>query len=70
MLNRAAHDPVTDLVEMIRFAVTEPVQSAGGSDRDIERIAVAAAYAAWCWGSSGAGLDTIPPGMHLHPESA
>ena len=44
--------PLVALVGMIRHAVSDPVRSAGGSKADVEAIAVAAAYAAWCWGAA------------------
>lgn len=51
------------LVDIIKFAVAESVRSAGGSQRDIDRVAVAAAYAAWCWGSAAA-FETVPQVCH------
>lgn len=52
-------EPLSALVDIIRFAVTESVRSAGGNQHDIDRVAVAAAYAAWCWGSASA-FETVP----------
>jgi hypothetical protein len=52
-------EPLSALVDIIKFAVAESVRSAGGSQRDIDRVAVAAAYAAWCWGSAAA-FETVP----------
>ncbi|WP_395311512.1 hypothetical protein V4U86_12490 [Mycobacterium sp. AMU20-3851] len=51
---------------MIRGAVEDPVRSAGGNDRDVEAIAVAAAYAAWCWGAAPSA-DVEPPGLNRMP---
>ena len=60
---RHAEDPLFALVRMIRGAVEEP---AGGNDHDLEAIAVAAAYAAWCWGSAPTA-DAEPPGLARMP---
>ena len=60
MYRHELNDPMSALVDMIKFAVAKPVHSAGGSDRDVNQVAVAAAYAAWCWGSA-AVFDTVPP---------
>ncbi|AHC27961.1 MULTISPECIES: hypothetical protein [Mycobacteriaceae] len=49
---RSKDEPLVALVGMIRHAVSDPVRSAGGSKADVEAIAVAAAYAAWCWGAA------------------
>ncbi|MCV7433544.1 hypothetical protein [Mycolicibacterium bacteremicum] len=49
---RPKDDPLFALVGMIRHAVADPVRSAGGNKADVEAIAVAAAYAAWCWGAA------------------
>ncbi|MGK2869980.1 MAG: hypothetical protein ACSLFA_25705 [Mycobacterium sp.] len=63
---RHVEEPLFALVRMIRGAVEHPVRSAGGSDGDVEAIAVAAAYAAWCWGS-GPATTAEPPGLSCMP---
>ncbi|GAA2565854.1 hypothetical protein [Mycolicibacterium diernhoferi] len=63
---RHAEEPLFALVRMIRGAVEDPVRSAGGNDRDVEAIAVAAAYAAWCWGAAPSA-DIEPPGLNRMP---
>ncbi|GAS95892.1 putative uncharacterized protein [Mycolicibacterium canariasense] len=55
--------PLSALVDIIKFAVAESVRSAGGNQLDIDRVAVAAAYAAWCWGSASA-FETVPQVCH------
>ncbi|MGW0160992.1 hypothetical protein ACWDUN_16950 [Mycobacterium sp. NPDC003323] len=63
---RPTDEPLFTLVGMIRHAVADPVRSAGGSKSDVEAIAVAAAYAAWCWGSTPAAAAE-PPGLNRMP---
>lgn len=63
---RQTEEPLFALVRMIRGAVEDPVRSAGGDDRDIEAVAVAAAYAAWCWGSAPSA-EAEPPGLTRMP---
>jgi len=63
---RHVEEPLFALVRMIRGAVEDPVRSAGGNDRDVEAIAVAAAYAAWCWGAAPSA-DVEPPGLNRMP---
>jgi hypothetical protein len=63
MSRMSRHDtdePLTALIDMIKFAVESPVRTAGGSDVDVDRVATAAAYAAWCWGSA-AVFEGVPP---------
>jgi len=59
-------EPLFALVRMIRGAVEDPVRSAGGNARDVEAVAVAAAYAAWCWGATPSA-DAEPPGLSRMP---
>lgn len=59
-------DPLFALVGMIRHAVADPVLSAGGSKADVEAVAVAAAYAAWCWGAAPPGV-VEPAGLTQLP---
>lgn len=63
---RPTDEPLFALVGMIRHAVADPVRSAGGSKADVEAIAVAAAYAAWCWGSAPSGVAE-PAGLTQLP---
>jgi hypothetical protein len=42
-------DPLMTSVDLIRHAIADQVRDLGGDDRDIDSVAMSAAYAVWCW---------------------
>ena len=64
---RHAEEPLFALGRMFRGGVQDPVRSAGENHHDFEAIAVAPAYAAWCWGVTRL-IDGIVVASHL-PQS-
>jgi hypothetical protein len=46
---RAVKDPLMTSVDLIRYAIAEQVRELGGDEKDVQSIAMTAAYAVWCW---------------------
>jgi hypothetical protein len=42
-------DPLMTSVDLIRYAIAEQVRELGGDEKDLDSIAMTAAYAVWCW---------------------
>ena len=42
-------DPLMTSVDLIRYAIAEQIRELGGDEKDLDSIAMTAAYAVWCW---------------------
>ena len=43
------NDPLMTSVDLIRYAISDQIRELGGDEKDVDSIAMTAAYAVWCW---------------------